>query len=426
MRPFTAAIALAAALGADAAAAQALRCGEPYVVQRGDTLQRIARRVYGPDATYHALWRANRDATGLSDPSLIEVGQSIVVPCLDATAPAENVVDATDPAEIVGDATDAAAQAPDAPPPDAASAALPPAAETATIGDPAEAAPPPADAAQAAEKAPAAGSAAPSGAAPPQAAPAIAAEEPGDAALQDAPPASRPPSTAAGPAFAEGPARRPGDDRLVARRMGAPGLADAVVAAALTQTVGAAGWRIVADNGARGVGPDLRFPLARPDCGNPTSLAPEARDQCGALAWSAPLVEDVMTAWSRRDAGVVSGLAGLRVCRVAGAPEAGVVLAPDATTAPDAAECLRRTAAGEVDLALALSAAADAAMAETGLGAALVEQTALARLVALRAAAPADDPAALAALAALDLGLARLRRDGSWFTVVDAALKPQP
>lgn len=69
------------AIGADAAYAQAIPCGEPYTVQRGDTLQRIAVRAYGPDATWRDLIDANRAAFRNGDPSRIEIGQRIVVPC---------------------------------------------------------------------------------------------------------------------------------------------------------------------------------------------------------------------------------------------------------------------------------------------------------------------------------------------------------
>jgi polar amino acid transport system substrate-binding protein len=72
-----------AALLADGAAAQQIPCGGFHAVRQGDTLQRIAVRAYGPEASWRTLWAANRDRLG-GDPSLIEIGDLIFIPCLDA------------------------------------------------------------------------------------------------------------------------------------------------------------------------------------------------------------------------------------------------------------------------------------------------------------------------------------------------------
>jgi hypothetical protein len=65
------------------AAAQQIPCGGFHEVRRGETLQRIAVRAYGPDASWRTLWAANRDRLR-GDPSLIEVGDMVYVPCPDA------------------------------------------------------------------------------------------------------------------------------------------------------------------------------------------------------------------------------------------------------------------------------------------------------------------------------------------------------
>lgn len=87
---FRAALAAVLFLGsAAAAAAQQIACGAPYTVVRGDTLQVITNRAYGPGKSYQLLYSANRAAIG-GNPSLIEVGLRLDVPCLDsagATAP---------------------------------------------------------------------------------------------------------------------------------------------------------------------------------------------------------------------------------------------------------------------------------------------------------------------------------------------------
>ncbi|MCB0155695.1 MAG: LysM peptidoglycan-binding domain-containing protein, partial [Anaerolineae bacterium] len=59
--------------------------GQPtsYTVQRGDTLAKIARTVYGDPYKYPVIQRANN----ITDPSRIWVGQVLVIPALDS-APA--------------------------------------------------------------------------------------------------------------------------------------------------------------------------------------------------------------------------------------------------------------------------------------------------------------------------------------------------
>ena len=68
-------------LGSLPAAAQSIPCGEPYTVRRGDTLNRIAVRAYGPSANYRDLLEPNRGVFVRGDPSLLEVGQVLSIPC---------------------------------------------------------------------------------------------------------------------------------------------------------------------------------------------------------------------------------------------------------------------------------------------------------------------------------------------------------
>ncbi len=65
--------------------AQGAAVGAPtsYTVQRGDTLGRIAQKVYGDARKYPLLQQANN----LSDPSRIWVGQVLVIPPLTPAAP---------------------------------------------------------------------------------------------------------------------------------------------------------------------------------------------------------------------------------------------------------------------------------------------------------------------------------------------------
>ncbi|MEO1494233.1 MAG: hypothetical protein AAFV19_18945 [Pseudomonadota bacterium] len=65
--------------GPDAALAQSdTRCGTFHRVAAGDTLRQITMRTYGHD-TFQLVFKANRDV--LSDPSRIEVGQLLYLPC---------------------------------------------------------------------------------------------------------------------------------------------------------------------------------------------------------------------------------------------------------------------------------------------------------------------------------------------------------
>lgn len=77
-----------------AAQSTSVSCGGTYVIKRGDTLQRVTNAAYGPDQSYQFLYSANRDVVG-PNPSLIEVGMVINVPCRDdvaaSTAPASTV-----------------------------------------------------------------------------------------------------------------------------------------------------------------------------------------------------------------------------------------------------------------------------------------------------------------------------------------------
>lgn len=76
--------------------AQSIPCGVPYTVRPGDTLQRIANRAYGPDASFRDLMAANRDAFMRGDPSLIAVGQVLAIPCRDAAETAQQPAAETD------------------------------------------------------------------------------------------------------------------------------------------------------------------------------------------------------------------------------------------------------------------------------------------------------------------------------------------
>ena len=52
-----------------------------YIVQKGDTLSKIAKEHYGKSSKYHAIFEANKDI--LKDPDHIFPGQELKLPKLE-------------------------------------------------------------------------------------------------------------------------------------------------------------------------------------------------------------------------------------------------------------------------------------------------------------------------------------------------------
>jgi hypothetical protein len=105
-------------------------------VRRGDTLQRIAVRAYGPEASFRDLLAPNAELFARVDPSMIEPGMTLNVPCRDAgaaqppaAAPAPVVLPPPPPAAAILSAPPPAPPAPAAAP--AQAAVAPPAAAAA-------------------------------------------------------------------------------------------------------------------------------------------------------------------------------------------------------------------------------------------------------------------------------------------------------
>ncbi len=107
------------------AQAQAISCGDTYVVKRGDTLQQITNRAYGAGNSYAALYNANRARIG-ADPSLIEVGQRLDIPCIGASAQVPAPVAAITPAPAAAPAPAPAASQVVTPTPVALNTSTPP------------------------------------------------------------------------------------------------------------------------------------------------------------------------------------------------------------------------------------------------------------------------------------------------------------
>ena len=57
--------------------------GTSYTVQKGDTLQKIASKIYGSSKNWHRIYEANQDT--LKGPDRITVGQKLVIPPAEST-----------------------------------------------------------------------------------------------------------------------------------------------------------------------------------------------------------------------------------------------------------------------------------------------------------------------------------------------------
>jgi len=68
------------------AAAQSIKCGKAYKIVRGDSLSEIAQRAYRGSASFQLLYSVNSGTIG-PNPSLIQEGAILKIPCLDKVAP---------------------------------------------------------------------------------------------------------------------------------------------------------------------------------------------------------------------------------------------------------------------------------------------------------------------------------------------------
>ena len=64
--------------GSSTAPSPAIPAGKTYVVQKGDSLSKIAKREYGNANDWPRIFEANRDI--IQDPDLIHPGQTLKIP----------------------------------------------------------------------------------------------------------------------------------------------------------------------------------------------------------------------------------------------------------------------------------------------------------------------------------------------------------
>lgn len=109
--------ALGGAMTTTQASAQAITCGEPYAIVRGDTLGAISQRAFG-DGRLSALYERNRGVIG-PNPDAIDIGMVLEIPCelttpaAVATAPAVEAEAAPETQTAAAAATPAATAASD-------------------------------------------------------------------------------------------------------------------------------------------------------------------------------------------------------------------------------------------------------------------------------------------------------------------------
>lgn len=385
---------LAAGLSALAGAApaqQPISCGTLYQVQRGDTLHSIAMQAYG-NGNYLAIFDANRDL--LPSATRIEVGEQLLVPCLDGTGPQTRaeVVAAGAPAGQAG-----AAQAASGPAASAQAGSGQAAAQVAAqAGNPAAAPPSASDLATA-----------------------LAAIPP-DRAIR----------VLTGPDFTP----------FVDPSLPGGGLATQLVRLALEQAAFGRPYRIaIASDWTRQLDLlaqgdfDLGFPWYKPDCARAASLGPAMQRECKDFLFSRPLF-DVEMAWYVRagdplaKATDAQALVGHRLCRPAtyftfDLKEQGLVQPATTLVFPKKPEdCFVLLQAGVVDAVSLARVVAGPEIARLGLDGKVAEAPDLASVETLHVIAPKSSAQARTFLATFNAGLAALKQSGRWFEVVSHQL----
>jgi polar amino acid transport system substrate-binding protein len=68
-------------MSAAAASAQAVTCGQDYIVKPGDYLSTISERAYGSSGSFTLIYSANAEVIG-PNPGIINVGDRFFIPCL--------------------------------------------------------------------------------------------------------------------------------------------------------------------------------------------------------------------------------------------------------------------------------------------------------------------------------------------------------
>jgi polar amino acid transport system substrate-binding protein len=413
----------AAALTHDPAGAQVSRIdcgGERYTIQPGDTLRGIALRAYGRGA-YEPIFEANNDI--LTSPSLLRVGQRIVIPCLDGSRRA-----VADPARTPAPATAPAVEAATAP-----TTAPQPGAVTSETRS-ASAAVDGTDRSSVVFRSV-------NGPRPTIPAPTTGSETTTVAALGAQPTATPP---APEPSVDMTDTNRAvrlltGTDfaPFAGKRLPEGGMITEIISRALLRSTTVrdydiswnGDWNEHLSRMLPAGTHDVAFPWFRPDCSRPAALAGEMKRRCADFAFSAPLYELEVGFYFR--AGDELALAsdpflvfGKRLCRPAGSFE--IDLAAEELVAPNvirmapatARECFAMLAAGEVDAVSVSTRVAARDIAALQLGDRVTKAEMLGSVQTLHAVALKENAAGVAFLAEIDAALSQMRENGEFDEIV--------
>lgn len=361
---------LTAMFGAGAEA-QSLACGGEYIIKRGDTLQKVTRMAYGEGLSWKFIYNANKAVVG-SNPSAIEIGMKIKVPCRQGQTPGATAQAA--PAT----ASNAVSTA-------ATSTAATPTATNVSL---------------------------------PLNVPGIA--TPGSSTYRFVTGSDWKPFQ--DPELENGGMITEIVDTAMESQRGANGHKIDFINdyPAHLQT-------LIAD-----IAYDFAFAWFRPNCDKIEKLGSESRFRCQALEWSDPLFEQIIGYYMRSDEANVpashADLQGRRICRPAGYAmfmmEEFDLVEPSITlTRPvNTADCFQQLAAGEVDAVVLATMVADSAIASVGMADQIAEQPQLSTVATMHAVTSINNPNKQSQLAVLNQGIREVRESGAWFEIVQRHL----
>ena len=362
------------------AEAQSLACGGEYTIKRGDTLMKVTRMAYGEGLSWNYLYKANRGVVG-PNPSLIEVGMVLKVPCRDGQKPAATA-SAPEPSASEETTTSAATNTAAA---SASTTAATPAATNVAL---------------------------------PLNVPGVA--TPGSSTIR----------------FLTGSDWAPFQDEelekggmiteIVSRAMSSSG-SDRPYKIDFINDYSAHLQTLIAD-----IAYDLSFAWFRPNCDKVEKLGPGSQFRCSQLAWSDPLFEQIIGYYMRADEANVpathADLMGRTICRPKGYAvfmlEEFDLVEPAITMSQpvNVADCFEQLTAGEVDVVVLATMVADGAIARNEMADQIAEQPQLSTVATMHAVTSINNPNKETQLAVLNEGIREVRESGAWFEIVQRHL----
>ena len=361
---------LTAMFGAGAEA-ESLACGGEYIIKRGDTLQQVTRMAYGECLSWKYLYNANKSVVG-SNPSLIEVGMKIKVPCRRGQTPGATVQAATTSAASTTATVTTTT--------DTATTQVAPASPTAPIvtGD------------------------------------------------------SRSPMLRLVTASNYAPFHDQNDanggmlTEMIAQAL------TTVMPAEKFRIDFINDWSshlepLISDRSY-----DFALSWFKPNCSVADKLGEGSRFRCERLVFSDPLFEQIVAYFIRSGEANVpathADLFGRTICRPAGYSmfmlEEHDLVAPNVTmvTPSNPTDCMEMLIEGEADVVVVASTVADDAISTLNISAKVEEQSQLASVITLHAVTSVDNPQKEQQMTLLNKGIQNVRESGKWFEIVQRHL----